>query len=339
MQTELDTFLRRNRRKIVLTLTATIALIILILSITYVFHQPLRVETDSPAGPLDKIDNKDIATPEDSKATTNSALDNGTILLAQVKDEEIFSPSDPANPMREYYIFSINPQDGAKDQVALLKNNFFTQSFGYSDGIVYFINPHGELALLDLNTSREKSVAIEGIMPTDRALTDHTLNNFILFDKIIYYLRGICSEGNYCVLGIYDLATRKNLIAIDNLQPKVGPKNLGTLRLKNYDAGENILTFESSDEASGQIASSLYEINLDNNSIQKTASESFTFCNEDTGCTPEQLASNEAYQELSDKSRIACGETTIQYENNHIVAAGKLQKMFDDYEYVGCVRN
>lgn len=262
--------------------------------------------------------------------------DAATILLASENKEQNPAPANDKNLMQEYNIFSLSTEDGTQKQIALIKNNFFVQPFGYSNNKIFFINPAGELASLDPASNKQETIKIDGIIPTEKYLNEKTLDDFIISGNKVIYLKGMCGETGYCALGIYDMSTDKNQILIDNLHKKIDLKFYDVLQIKSYDAAKNTLRISKGGGDAGYGYSDLYDINLADGSMNLIAKSHYCGDKEEY-CTDEWKADNAKYKDFFQSPQMACNGLTVKYSYNNVEISGKLQKSIPEHKYVGCM--
>jgi len=263
---------------------------------------------------------------------------SGTVLLAMKNKQQNSPPANPENLVNEYFVVSFNPKNGEQKQLTLIKNNFFTEPFGFSNDKIFFETPAGEVASLDIKSNKQDTIKISGIIPTNQYLNENTLSDFLVSGNKIFYLKGDCSEGLYCALGMYDISTESNQIIIDNLHKQVKSTIFNVTHLVSYDSAKNILKIRDSGGDGGFGSGSLYEINLSTKALTKIDSASSEYCGEnETDCTSQQKAENEKFDRIFSKPQINCSGATITDSYNQVSVSGNTQKTFEDTHYIGCV--
>ena len=268
--------------------------------------------------------------------TTNDLI-SGTVLLAMKNKRQNPPPANPENLVNEYFVVSFNPKNGEQKQLTLIKNNFFTDPFEFSNDKIFFETPAGEVASLDIKSNKQDTIKISGILPANQYLNENTLFDFLVFGNKIFYLKGYCSESLYCALGIYDTSTESNQIIIDNLHKQVKSKIFNSTMLVSYDSAKNILKFRDGGGDAGFASVSLYEINLSTKALTKIDSASSEYCGKNhTDCTPQQKAENEKFDRIF-KPQINCSGATITESYNQVSVSGNTQKIFEDTHYIGCI--
>jgi hypothetical protein len=310
-----------------------------------------KPEADLPAKsgsmPTPSVPNNSAPAPTESAAPTatptpiSSAPLPHSVLLAVTDPDQTPAPSDQTNPMKEFKIISFDPQSAAQTDVAEVRSNFFTDSFQYEDGKLYFINLQGELSALTLGEADAQTIKIDGITPTDKYLTDNTLYDIVLSGDQLFYLKGSCSEREYCALGEYDLSSGTNRIILDGLQNKTGTLRYSEIRLADYDAQSGLLKVEDSSGRDGYAVLSFFTVDPQSGTLTKTDSASLSLCGDDSSpCTKEQDAENERYAKLSAMPPGTCGASTFSYSPDHsgLIFSGPNAKTFEESKFISCLK-
>jgi len=269
-------------------------------------------------------------------------LNSGSILLAMPNTSQ-----EPYNyigsPIAEYFIVSKDAQKGVEKQIALIKSNFAAKRFGFLKGIVYFINPGGELESLNIKSGNHSITKIPGIIPTAKYLNDNTLSDFLIVNDDIFYLKGECSSDiSSCVLGQYNLVSGSNKIVVEDLGKQTREGNFTGTSFIDFDSESNTLKIHAGSGDAGISSASLYSIDLTTSTLKKIGSAGSYSCDALDGTGAECSSSdrksenenNMKFTNLSLPAPIICNGTTISFTQDGIKIDGKDYR--GDY-YVGCV--
>jgi hypothetical protein len=268
-------------------------------------------------------------------------LKNGSILMAIKNEQQVPLPANPENLVNEYRVISFDPKSGEQKQIALIKNNFFVQPFGFQSDKIFFVNPSGELTSLDIKSSNQQVIKIAGIIPSDdKYINDNSISDFIVSGSKIFYLKGICGEGLYCALGEYNTASTENRIIIDNLHKEVKLNFMTMIKLLEYDSKNNALVIIKSGGDAGIAEGSRYELNIATGKLtEKISAGGRVYCGENGEyCTPQDKIEQEKLKKVSSKSKIYCNGINIESTYEQVITSGNFQKTFENSYYIGCLK-
>lgn len=265
-----------------------------------------------------------------------------SLLLAVADQDQSPAPSNPDNLRRDFRLIAYAPTDGSRTEIATLASNFFVSPFRFADDALYFISPSGELKTLDFASRKIKTIALEGILPTERYQTKDTLSDILATPEAIYFLKGICGERGYCALGRLDLATGASAILLDNLQEKVDSGMFSIISFGRYDPSSRKLQLQVRDGDGGWASLDIYQFDPNSGTIAKTDSTSFAgFCGASdlvAECDAAQKANNEKYLRLTAAPMECAGATVSDSTEKYLelVIEGDKPASFSNAYYAGC---
>ncbi len=79
----------------------------------------------------------------------------------------------------------------------------------YFNGSLYFSNDDKNIEVVNMKTGESSVLGIEDVA------------DFIIYDSNLFYLKGECSFGSSCSLGLYDISNSKNKIILYDLNKKI----------------------------------------------------------------------------------------------------------------------
>lgn len=330
----------KNDKLLPILISILLTALVVGFGVFYFVNQSSQSEIKSLQDQVDELRNKQTntssgETPQNQDVSSAGSPNTGSILLAMKNKQQNPPPSNPGNLVNEYFVVAYDPKTGEQKQSAIIKNNFFTEPFGFSNNKIFFETPTGEVGSLDTKSLKQETIKISGIIPTNRYLNENTLSDFLVSGNKLFYLKGHCSEGLYCALGVYDISTGNNQIILDNLDKQVKSAIFDVTKLVSHDSAKNILRIRDSGGEAGFASGSLYELNLNTKVLTEIDSASSEYCGEsEADCTPQQKAENEKFDRIFSKPQINCNGAVIIDSYNKVSISGK---NFEDTLYIGCV--
>jgi len=273
----------------------------------------------------------------EEKTNSDVVISKG-VLIARPNLKQTPPASNPGNLVQEYSIILLDPKTGKEKELGIIKNNFFVNSFGYYDDKVLYISPKGTIHSFDVKSSTDEELAIEGITPAEvipDKIKFNMVSDFIISDSTIFYLKGICQEGDYCALGKFDLASKTNKVLYDNLHYKLPDKIYSVIRLRSYDKVSNKLQITDSWGDGGFANSEIYELNLGTKALVKIGGYRYESCAGEI-CPEAVEKENEQYSKNTMKPLVNCLDSTLKLTNNSVNISG-LNKTLDSSYYIGCM--
>lgn len=265
------------------------------------------------------------------------------ILLATRDDSAAADRSDATDRTMTYRLTSVEPSILREENMGSIAANIFVSPFEVDGGLVYFVNPEGELTTYDLSTKKVSRVAVPGIEPVFGYLGDRSMRDFMLFDTVLIYLRGVCQEGRSCDLLMYDFATRKNTLLISRVEKLVSKEPWFTsLRLHGYTEGRSVSIISSWGDGAAT-GSDIFEVTFKDKNVKKMDSVSAAYVNDPR--TENDLRDEERLNALRGKAR-QCGKLRAdqrvapvgdEYETQTTVSSGVRSASFSPTYIVGCL--
>jgi len=271
----------------------------------------------------------------------------GFILMAIKNGQQNPSPDYRSNPVQEYFIVSYNPETGETDRLALVKANIDEYShFFLSDNKIFFLTSSGEIASLDIFSKTQSLVAIPGITPCKQNFCTSAINDFLVADNKIFYLKDGCRfDDKFCVIGVFDIKNNKNKILDNELQDKVDNFLYSHVELNNYEKNDGLITIKNIGGDAGTVILDLYKLNIDDGIISKSDSAIFTSGCEEYGiigdyndvCNLEMQRNNQNFNRLNNEGKINCGNVSIINLNGELILYRDFVEYFGNALYAGCI--
>ncbi len=295
--------------------------------------------------------------PRGSKPETNEALNkqDSSINLAinsnswknsaivALPGKEMGSPGDN-NRGTSFSILGVNSTTGEKTPFGSIDAAFGLASFGLWQNNVYYINPAGRMESFQIVTKQKTSINTSlDTEPVDGWINRNNIQDLIVANGKIIYLRGSCAEVYNCGLGIVDIATGIDESIVSHLEKTIkGIGGIGKFSLVSVDLNKHTakISNEAGDAGFGMVE--LYEVNLDNGKITKLASATNSECGEDQGaeCTAAEKAKEVAYEKLNKEVNPVeiCHGMEITTDWPLKLTSKSLNLIIENVHYVGCTQ-
>ena len=149
-----------------------------------------------------------------------------------------------ANPNSiQLHITSHNFPSGTEKEIANLTSNYLGYDDIFIDGKkIYYLTFSLQPAVYDLDTGKSEIISIPGVdNSNDGYARDYTLADFAFDQGKIVYMKGQCTEVLKCTVGVYDLATKKNQVIIEDIMKAIQPVLMDATRIEKFDADSGII--------------------------------------------------------------------------------------------------
>lgn len=328
-----------------LLLTAIIAALL-----TYYFTQQYyqdganNSETPTPEIETDdgqaNDDTSDSSEDKDSKdeATTPTA----NLLLARL-ERTIGMDANP-NSLQLHIVTQKFPS-GEGIELANITANYIGYKAIYADGdYIYYITLSTQLGRYNLSTGKNEIINIPGVdNVNDGYAKSFSLTDFAFDNGKILYMKGECVEVAKCTVGLYDIATKKNTIVLEDIMKNIDPVFLNVTHIESFDAstGKAVITDSGGDAGYG--TSVYYELDVNTGKITKTDTTEFFACGDDPEmmmgpCGPEEEAANAHHNEVMAEQFTMCGDVKVKTDEYWVVTieGGDETEVIDDASFVSC---